>query len=180
MQLKDDEFCVAMRFRLGLPVVVEQQCDNHNLNAKSGVEDASKPTPVEYRGRFCDSFGDHCIMCGKGANKYRVHKAVQRRVDVMMQEAGMETEMECVFPELLQGEPGSPEAVEARADNHGWASHVPCTELWTDVAVVRPWKITARNTSCQENAKAARDAEERKRRRYGEPVCGVGIEGVAL
>ena len=92
-------------------------------------------------GQFLDSFLDHALCCAKGGGYYRIHGAVARAVTSIAHEAGCEVSTEEVVPELLQGQPGSPEAVEARLDLHTWSPGPGPTQWFVDVTHHHAWAV---------------------------------------
>jgi hypothetical protein len=78
-------------------------------------------------------------------------------------------------PELIHGQPGSPEAVEAVLDVHVWsAAPMPC-EMWVDVSCRHPWASRYRDAAPRGPGFAAEEGEKDKYTRYG-----VGAGGVAV
>ena len=72
------------------------------------------------------------------------HGAVARACTSIAHEAGCEVSKEKVVPELLQGEPGSPDAVEARLDLHIWTPGPGPAEWWVDVTHHHAWAVRYR------------------------------------
>ena len=118
-------------------------------------------------GRNLDDFGDHAILCGKSASRYRFHRAVARAIVSFCRETGLDAAEEVVVPELLQGEPGTDNAVEAKLDIHIWGVHPTPLEEWADVRANHPWRRKLRGQATDEDGAAAEDAEKRKDARYG-------------
>ena len=97
----------------------------------------------------------------------------------MGREAGCEVSAEEVVPELIQGTAGSDEAVEARLDLHVW-SHPPYPCQWfVDATHHHAWGVKYR-TGDLTPGRAAADAEETKRTRYGPGQGGVCVTPAAM
>jgi hypothetical protein len=84
-----------------------------------------------------------------------------------------------VVPELLQGEPGSPDAVEARLDLHIWTPGPGPSEWWVDVTHHHAWAVRYR-TGRLFAGRVAREAEKMKADRYGPGVGGVVVTPAAV
>ena len=82
-------------------------------------------------------------------------------------------------PELLQGEPGSPDAVEARLDLHIWTPGPGPAEWWVDVTHHHAWAVRYR-TGRLFAGRVAREAEKMKADRYGPGVGGVVVTPAAV
>ena len=64
-----------------------------------------------------------------------MHGSVVKALQAMCRECGCQTTLEEVVPELIQGEPGTDEAVEARLDLHVWSCTPFPAEWWVDATV---------------------------------------------
>ena len=91
----------------------------------------------------------------------------------------MRTEEIC--PQLLQGEPGSEEAFEARLDAH---LRIPTggsvAVEWVDVTSTHPWRQSARKRASEVQGHATSAAAQRKHARYGPEGVGVRARPFAL
>ena len=99
-------------------------------------------------------------------------------------DVGAEVWTEEVCPQLLAGEPGTEAAVEARLDVR---LCIPTTlgtgavaDEWVDVTVTHPWKAATRHKAATEPGTAARQAAERKAKRYGPGSGGVRVRPFAV
>ena len=85
---------------------------------------------------------------------------------------------------MLQGEPGSESALEARLDVHmlvpTFAGSTAPADEWIDVTVVHPWKLATRGKAASQPGVAARLAAERKVKKYGAGVGGVAVRPFAV
>ena len=116
------------------------------------------------------------MLCGKGPGRYRIHNAVAAELRGIAREAGAQVSMEEVCPELLQGKPGDPDAVEARLDLNIWLEGPGGPkELWVDVAHIHPAGTKVRGAAAKEDRAAAKSAERRKRDRYGDGTGGTFV-----
>ena len=168
LQLNDSEFQFGVRWRLGLPVCSEGAC---MLRAKSGANGTRGPCCGQAR----DRWGDHAVLCGKGPGRYRVHGALCRCLCRFAGQSRVEAEAEVVCPQLLKGQPGAKDAVEARLDVYIWSSGPELLEEWVDVTATHPRKATARKAAAVQDGVAVEAAESKKRKRYGEGVGGVSV-----
>ena len=178
LRLKDREFSLALRWRLGLPLTSVCPCQLRKIaemHQYRTTEDATGPC-----GKTVDQFGDHTILCGRGPGRYRVHNAIARHVGRIAREAGVEAEAEVVCPELLKGEPGTEQAVEARLDLHLWAGGPLPYEAWVDVTHTHPWRRQMRQKTAAHDGAAAEEAEERKHKRYGDGRAGMRAQPAAV
>ena len=165
--LNDNEVVFAIRWRLGLPVMSEGQCQLRSQKDRDeGRGGCGKPR---------DPLGDHALLCGKGPGRYRSHNAVTKCLARQSKQAGLEAVLEEVCPELLQGEAGTDSAVEARLDIHVWGSGMTVREDWIDVTITHPARkqMKEKAATLDRAGVAAEDAEERKRKRYGTGLHGV-------
>ena len=122
---------------------------------------------------------DHALCCSKGGGFYRVHGSIARAVSSIAREAGCEVSAEETVPELLQGEPGTPEAVEARLDLHLWSAGPNLAEWWVDVTHQHVWGVRYRAGDLAPG-KVARDAEQKKVKRYGLGRGGIAVIPAAM
>ena len=83
--------------------------------------------------------------------------------------------MEETCPQLLKGEPGNFEAIEARLDVHVWAAGEQLYEEWIDVTVSHPWAVARRQEAAKKDGVCAERAEGRKLTRYGSGSGGVTV-----
>ena len=83
------------------------------------------------------------------------------------------------MPELLQGQPGSPDAVEARLDLHIWTPGPGPAEWWVDVTHHHAWGVRYREGRLTAG-RVAREAEKKKVERYGPGVGGVAVTPAAM
>ena len=178
LRLNDAEFATGMRHRLGLPQLVQN-------GAKCQLKaEYREPTGDDLRssnvcGQFLDPFMDHALCCQKGGGFYRVHGSLCRALANIGREAGCEVTSEEIVPELLSGEPGSDEAVEARLDLHVWA-HPPFPAEWfVDVTHHHAWAVRQRSGQLRPG-KTAEEAEARKYERYGPGRGGVSVTPAAV
>jgi hypothetical protein len=96
-------------------------------------------------------------------------------------EAGIERTFEEVCPQLLSGEPGNENAVEAQLDVHMWSGGQQwLMEEWVDATVGHPWRKTGRTKAGNVDGSTAAAAEERKRQRYGEGRGGITVTPFAV
>ena len=174
----DSEFIFGMRWRLGLQLMQVGPC-RHRPARLDALHDCDA---MEGRcGRELDAHGDHAVLCGQGRGRYRSHTAICKWLGRFAKEAGVEYSFEEVCPELLQGEPGSDEAVEARLDLRLWsASQEWLCQLWLDATVTHPWRMALRQRAAEHDGAAALDACQRKKRRYGDGSGGVQVTAVAV
>ena len=163
LRLNDTEFEYAARWRLGLPVMPAGDCKHR----------AAKDPDGAVCGKQRDRFGDHAVLCGKGAGRYRVHNALSRRVARIARSCGVEAEPEEVCPALLKGEAGKPDSTEARLDVHLWSPGPEPFEEWVDVTVVHPFQVKRKAAATGNDGVAVEAAEQSKRERYGLGVGGV-------
>ena len=169
-----------MRHRLGLPQIPQgsvRRCQLSSTRQTNPVD--ADPLGCVACGQLLDPFLDHALCCAKGGGFYRVHGAIARAVTSMAHEAGCEVSAEETVPELLQGEPGSPEAVEARLDLHIWTPGPGPTEWWVDVTHHHAWAVRYRSGTLTPG-KVALDAEKRKSDRYGPGSGGVVVTLAAM
>ena len=79
-------------------------------------------------------------------------------------------------PALLEGIPGTPEAKEARLDLHVWLQGAQGPEeAWIDVSHTHPAGSKVRTKAASEERAAAKVAEDRKAKRYGDGAGGVFV-----
>ena len=180
LRLNDSEFVSGLRHRLGLPQIPQGSVRRCQLSSTRrtnlGDDDPSECTAC---GQLLDPFLDHALCCSKGGGFYRVHGAIARAVTSIAQEAGCEVSAEEVVPELLQGQPGSPDAVEARLDLHIWTPGPGPAEWWVDVTHHHAWGVRYREGRLTAG-RVARDAEKKKVERYGPGVGGVAVTPAAM
>ena len=100
---------------------------------------------------------------------------VQVLVPVRERESHAEAEVEETCPQLLKGEPGSAEAVEARLDVHFWAAGEQLFEEWVGGTVTHPWSLTRRKAAAKKDGAAVEKAECSKLTRYGSGSGGVTV-----
>ena len=122
-------------------------------------------------GHILDHFLDHALCCPKGGGFYRVHGSLAKSLISIVREADCEVSVEEVAPELLQGVPGTAEAVEARMDLHIWAAGPHPAEWWVDVTHHHVWASRYRSGTLRPG-RVAMEAEARKLERYGVGVGG--------
>ena len=163
LQLDDKEFTFAVRWRLGLPVMRQGQCQ---LQSSKDIEQNRRCC------KQCDKWGDHAVLRGKDRGHYRAHNSLCHCICRFARQSGVEAEVEETCPELAQGTPGTDEFLEARLDIHLWGSGDGLYEEWVDVTVTHPWKQSSRKAASSKDGAAAEQAEARKRSRYAEGVGG--------
>ena len=101
-----DEFVIAVRHRLGLPVhPLGTQC--HNVNNSKNQPGQHNPDPTETDnpkqcGMVLDSEGVHANLCEVGPTRYRPHTAVAGAIQMVAKEARTELAAEVVVPHLHQ------------------------------------------------------------------------------
>ena len=171
VKLNDREFLFAVRWRLGLPVRQEGHCQHRNSQGDN---------KGDWCGKLCDRWGDHAVLCGKGRGRYRSHGAVCKCLQRQGQRAGLEADLEEVCPELLQGEPGTPAALEARLDVHLWGHDDEPREAWIDATVTHPYKATGRAKAARQDGAAVQYAENKKHQRYTAGTSGVSCTPFGL
>jgi hypothetical protein len=96
----------------------------------------------------------------------------------MAKEAGCEVAAEEVVPELLNGTPGSPEAVEARLDLHIWSPQ-PDAQWFVDVTHHHSWASRWRQGTLSAG-KVAAEEEKKKVERYGPGRGGIVVTPAAV
>ena len=176
LQLRDAEFVTGMRWRLGLPMLPDGlTCQN-----KAVVGTASNQGAEKRCGCNLDIYGDHIAICSRGGGTYRIHGGIGKLVAGFARDAGAWTEEEVVVPELLQGEPGGEDAVEARLDLHIWAPAPWPMEFWVDVTHRHPWATRYRTAAVHNDGAAATAGEKYKAKRYGEGRDGVTVTAAAI
>ena len=191
VQLNDEEFMFAVRWRLGIALHHGQHdCGLRAKRAHAGDAHPSQTVQsaehVRARarqrcGKFLDPHGDHALLCSRGAGRYRVHNSVCRVLAEIAREIGAEVETEEVCPSLLKGTPGAPDSVEARLDVHLWMhGRDAATEKWIDVVVTHPWRIGARAAAATTDGSAAATAEGKKLTRYGSGRGGIFVSPFAI
>jgi hypothetical protein len=131
-------------------------------------------------GRKLDEYGDHTLICNCGGGRYRRHGGITKLLTSFAKEAGCRAEEEVTVPELLCGEPGTENAVEARLDIHVWATSPWPLELWIDATFRHPWAQRYREDAALYDGAAAATAEADKRDRYGVGIDGVVVTPAAL
>lgn len=122
---------------------------------------------------------DHAFCCKKGGGFYRVHGSECRALGAICKEAGCEVNSEEVIPELLKGEPGAEDAIEARLDLHVWAPHPHPAEWFVDITHHHVWAERNKKRRLAPGAVAA-DAEADKAKRYGPGVGGIHVTPAAV
>ena len=178
VRLNDAEFTTGIRHRMGLPQIPGHgtPCQLRSRSATNFIDDADQANTV--CGQCLDNHLDHALCCNKGGGFYRVHGSVARALTSIAREADCIVYTEEVVPELLQGTPGTDEAVEARLDLHIWAHPPHPAEWWVDVTHHHPWASRYRTTI--EPGRAAKDAEKQKHDRYGPGSGGVCVTPAAI
>ena len=172
LRLRDAEFITGVRWRLGLPVCSAAKCELRPLSANSSAEDAC--------GITLDKHGDHIVSCKKGGGAQRVHGAVARVIGSAARECGAEVSFERTVPELLQGVPGTEEAMEAILDVHIWCAFPYPMEEWVDVTCRHPFAKRYRNAAAACGGVAAKAGEKDKIARYGRGEGGVVVTTAAI
>ncbi len=180
LRLNDAEIVTGTRHRLGLSQIPGGQA-RCQLKAQSAAHSAddSDPNSSTACGQCLDPYLDHALCCRKGGGFYRVHGSVARALTSVAREADCEVNAEEVVPELISGEPGTDDAVEARLDLHVWAHPPHPAEWWVDVTHHHAWAVRYR-TGEQVPGKVALDAEQRKVDRYGPGSGGVYVTPAAM
>ena len=168
LSLNDSEFNFAVRWRMGLAVVRPGLCQLHSKD------------DTDWCCRQLDPHGDHAVICHKGKGRYRMHGALCKCISRFARESQVEAENEEVCPQLLKGEPGAADAIEARLDVHLWAAGDQLYEEWVDVTTTHPWAKRQRQVAEREDGIAADKAEERKLTRYGSGTGGVRVAPAAF
>ena len=163
LSLNDAEFNFAIRYRMGLAVLRPGLCQLHSCDGDDRC------------GCGLDAFGDHALLCHKGRGRYRVHGALCKCLTRFAKQSCVEAETEVCCPQLLQGEPGSSDCVEARMDVHLWAYGDQLYEEWVDVTVTNPFAKRQRQAAAVTDGVAAEKAEGRKLTRYGSGAGGVVV-----
>ena len=179
LRLNDAEFVTGARHRLGLPQIPSGQakCQLKAQSASHSTDD--DPSGSTVCGQSLDPYLDHALCCRKGGGFYRVHGSIARAVTSISHEADCEVNAEETVPELLSGEPGTDDAVEARLDLHVWAPPPHPAEWWVDVTHHHAWAVRYR-TGGLVPGRVAREAEQRKVERYGPGSGGVCVTPAAL
>ena len=180
LRLTDPEFVSNARHRLGLPQMPlhsVRRCQLRSTRQHNPLGDDSDECTA--CGQLLDPFMDHALCCSKGGGFYRVHGSIARAVSSIAREAGCEVSAEETVPELLQGEPGTPEAVEARLDLHLWSAGPNPAEWWVDVTHHHVWGVRYRAGDLAPG-KVARDAEQKKVERYGLGRGGIAVTPAAM
>jgi hypothetical protein len=103
-----------------------------------------------------------------------------RLIGDFSKEAGASCFFEQVVPELLQGDPGSDEAVEAKADVHIWAAAPQPLNIFVDVTQRLPTAKAYVRQAAAEDGWLNRTAEKEKEERYGQGNGGVHMLGVGI
>ena len=130
-------------------------------------------------GQLLDPFFDHALCCPKGGGFYRVYGSICRPLTSIGREVGCEVTSEEVVPELLSGEPGSADAIEARLDLHVWA-HPPFPAEWfVDVTHHHAWGVRYRAGKLTAGRTAAAEVDK-KFDRYGPGNGGVCVTPAAM
>ena len=171
LRLRDAEFVTAMRWRLGLPLCKQDRCQLRSANSLD-AEDTC--------GILLDVHGDHAVSCKKGGGAQRVHGAVAHVIGGAARECGAEVAYERTVPELLHGEPGSEEAIEAVLDVHVWCAYPVPVEVWVDVTCRHPFAKRYRNSAARVDGHAAKLGEDDKASRYGSGSGGVVVTTAAI
>ena len=83
-----------------------------------------------------------------------------------------------MVPQLLKGEPGSERAEEARLDLHFWDPGPNPAEWFVDVTIHNAWAVKYRKGNVYAG-RLAKDAEDRKFKRYGVGEGGVTVTPAA-
>ena len=169
-RLRDAEFVVGMRWRLGLPLVpansrcaLVRKSDNSSRSDAAGraADDTAKRC-----GCSLDPYGDHFATCAIGGGPYRVHNSVVGCLRRFAKQASLVAATEQYVPELLRGIPGTAEAEEAKVDLHTWSSMPFPIESWVDVSVRHPWACRYRTRAGQQAGVAAGAADDAKATRH--------------
>ena len=129
----------------------EHTCQHKTRQARDAepTEEAIAPEATrtgDTCGQRLDALGDHAINCSRGGGYYRLHGGMERWLEAVAKECKLEAQLESVVPELLQGEPGSDEAVEARLDVVIFSPGPEPHEYYVDVAHVHPWSTRAQTS----------------------------------
>ena len=157
---------------LGLPVCSAPKCQLRPVSANSSAEDAC--------GITLDKHGDHIVSCKKGGGVQRVHGAIGRVIGSAARECGAEVSFERTVPELLQGEPGTDDTVEAILDVHIWCAFPYPMEEWVDVTCRHPFAKRYRSAAASTCGVAAKAGESDKEKRYGRGEGGVVVSTAAI
>ena len=113
-------------------------------------------------GILLDIHGDHAVTCKKGGGAQRVHGAVAHVIGGAARECGAEVAYEWTVPELLQGDPGSENAVLAILDVHLWFAYPVPLEIWVDVTCRHPYAKPYRNSAATVHGHAAISGEDKQ------------------
>ena len=120
------------------------------------------------------------MSCKKGGGAQRVHGAVARVLGSAARECGAEVSFERTVPELLQGEPGTDDAMEAILDVHIWCAFPHPMEEWVDVTCRHPFAKRYRRAAATVSGTAAKAGEDDKASRYGRGEGGVVVTTAAI
>ena len=120
------------------------------------------------------------MICSHGGGKYRLHTAITKLLASFAKEAFAKVEEEVVVPELLQGEPASEVALEARLDLHMGASAPWPFELWVDATHCHVWANRYRSEAAVRGGAVPSMAEADKWKRYGDGSDGVIVTTAAV
>jgi hypothetical protein len=159
-KITDDCFQVAVRWRLGLPVVTEGALCKH-VSCRNKLD--AEPCNVRM-----DAFGGHCIICGFGAFRFARHDAVNSVLAEAGKEAGYTVLEEQVVPEFcitLVGEDGAPKVQEARLDIELFL-HPVAPDRLLDGTVRHPTAAAHRQNAAAQIGATARAGVADKARRY--------------
>ena len=110
-RIGDDSLQMALRWRVGLPVVRDGAVCCHRS--------CGKKCETEVCGAVMDIFGDHCLTCNIGPFRFARHAAINSIISEAGRDAGYAVLEEQVVPELCQSslqEDGSINVNEARLD----------------------------------------------------------------
>ena len=135
LRLTDEEFITGVRYRLGLKQIPADGRLRCQLRSGSSRKEESADGEAQgVCGQCLDPFLDHALCCPKG-NFYLAHTAAARCMTAIGRKAGCHVATEEVVPQLLQGEAGSGNAVEARLDVHVWDPGPNPAEWFVDVTI---------------------------------------------
>ena len=151
----DDEFVVALRMRLRLPVCADIPCARHAIRSGRRC------------GQALDPDGHHAVLCKLCGLSTVLHDACCRRLWQAAKQSGALALREQVIPELAD-----PVRKEPRVDIETWGLPNEMRGLY-DFTICAPFAVRYGS-----GATAVAAAEARKRREYPS-VAGLAVTGIA-